>query len=185
MHMVSHFWHMCTGSSINDFHNVQRLQNLGFEPLVLQGAHNIEEEALSRLKEEMAKEPAPCQLGVAHDQWQVQMTGIAWMQHLGLTIEGMADPEHRLHNDSATAVCWAGLRTAHHAAILLCNALLGPWAKCGFFHGVVAEARNRVAGMQPDNPWLLRYWPRIVKDNGWEEVPGSYHREARQKWLAE
>ena len=60
MCMVSHFWHMCTGSSINDFHNVQRLQDLGFEPLVLQGVHNIEEEALSRLKEEMAKEPAPC-----------------------------------------------------------------------------------------------------------------------------
>ena len=176
---------MCTGSSINDVHNVQRLQNLGFEPLVLQGVHNIEEEALSRLKEEMAKEPAPCQLGVAHDQWQVQLTGLGWMQHLGLTIEGMADPEHRSHNDAATAVCWAGLRTAHHAAILLCNALLGPWGKCAFFHGVIAEGRNSVAGMKPDDPWLLRYWPRIVRDYGWEDVPGSFNAEARERWLAE
>ena len=61
----------------------------------------------------------------------------------------------------------------------------GPWGKCAFFHGVIAEGRNSVAGMQPDNPWLLRYWARIVKDNGWEEVPGIYNREARQKWLAE
>ena len=137
------------------------------------------------MRQEMAKEPAPFQLGLAHDQWQVQLTGLGWMQHLGLTIEGMADPEHRSHNDAATAVCWAGLRTAHHAAILLCNALLGPWGKCAFFHGVIAEGRNSVAGMQPDNPWLLRYWPRIVKDNGWEEVPGIYNREAREKWLAE
>ena len=183
--MVSHFWHMCTGCSINDFHNVQRLRDLGFEPLVLQGVHNMAPEALSLLKKEMAKEPAPFQLGVAHDQWQVQLTGLGWMQHLGLTIEGMADPEHRSHNDAATAVCWAGFRTAHHAAILLCNALLGPWGKCAFFHGVIAEGRNSVASMQPDNPWLLRYWPRIIQDNGWEEVPGIYNKEARQKWLTE
>ena len=102
--MVSHFWHMCAGSSINDFHNVQRLRDLGFEPLVLQGVHNMAPEALSLLKKEMAKEPAPFQLGVAHDQWQVQLTGLGRMQHLGLTIEGMADPEHHSHNDAATAV---------------------------------------------------------------------------------
>ena len=183
--MVSHFWYTCTGSSISNFHNVQRLRDLGFEKLVLEGVHNMAPAALSHLKDAMRDEPAPFQLGVAHDQWQPQLTGLGWMQELGLTIEGMADPEHRLHNDAGTAVCWAGLRTAHHAAILLCNALLGPWGKCASFHGVVAEGRNSVAGMEPDNAWLLRYWPNIVKDYGWEQVPGIYNREARQKWLAE
>ena len=42
------------GSSINDFHNVQRLRDIGFEPLVLQGVHNMAPGALSLLKEEMA-----------------------------------------------------------------------------------------------------------------------------------
>ena len=91
----SHFWHVWTGSSINDFHNPQRMRDLGFEPLVLQGVHNMAPVALSLLRQEMAKGPAPFQLGLAHDQWQVQLPGLGWMQHLGLTIEGMADPEHR------------------------------------------------------------------------------------------
>ena len=133
----------------------------------------MEPEVLGILKQETAKEPAPLQLGLAHDQWQVQMTGLGWMQHLGLTIEGIADPEHRSHNNAATAVCWAGLRTAPHAAMLLCNAIPGPWGKCAFFHGVITEGRHSVAGVQDDNPWLLRYWPRIVKGNGWRKCLGS------------
>lgn len=184
--MVSHFWYTCTGSSISVFHNAQRLRDLGFEKLVLEGVHNyMEPEALSRLVDAMREEPSPHQLGVAHDQWQVQLTGIGWMQELGLTIEGLADPQHRAHNDAETAICWAGLKTSHHAAILICNALLGPWGTCAFFHGVVAEGKNSVVAMQPDDPWLLRYWPGIVKDNGWQEVPGIYNKEARQKWLEE
>ena len=68
MLIVIHFWHVCTGSSINDFHNVQRLRDLGFEPLVLQGVHDMAPEASSLMKEEMANEPAPFQLGLAQDQ---------------------------------------------------------------------------------------------------------------------
>ena len=71
MLMVSHFWHVCTGSSIDDSHNVQRLRDFGVEPVVLQDVHSMAPEALSILRQEMAKEPAPFQLGVAHDQWQV------------------------------------------------------------------------------------------------------------------
>ena len=49
---ANQFWHMCTGSSINGFSNVNRLREIGFELLVLEGVHNMEPEALNLLKQD-------------------------------------------------------------------------------------------------------------------------------------
>ena len=99
-----------TGRGLDRFDNLKRLMALGFEPIIQKGIKGIAKAALDALSKALSQEPPPEQLGIASDQCQNQLTGICWMQKLGLTVEGVGDPFHRLHNDCYDGVCKAGLK---------------------------------------------------------------------------
>ena len=183
MKLVTKFLRTATNRGVEQFHNEGRLRELGFEPMVLTGKPGVDAEAFSLLQEAMRKEAPPAQLGISMDQEQSQLTGTSWLQHLGLTVEGLHDPQHRSHNDCENAVCSAGLKDKYHAGVLLCNVLFGPYNKAAFFHHVLQEGRNHCKRLQPDGAWLVKFWPRINRDRGWQDRMDVMSTAARLDFL--
>ena len=95
------------GRGLDRFDNLKRLMALGFEPIIQKGIKDITKAALDALSKALSQEPPPEQLGIVSDQCQQQLTGICWMQKLGLTVEGVGDPF--LHNVCDNGVCNSGL----------------------------------------------------------------------------
>ena len=168
-----------TGKTPCHFDSLKRLDDLGFREALSRGPGALDGDEKAKLWEALSREPAPNAVGVAHDQCQKQLTGICWLQALGLVIEGCPDPLHRLYNDTDEAVCKAGLKDKEQAAVLLCNVLFGPWNSSAFFHEVHQEGLNAMQRMGPDDPWLIKFWPLILKDHGLHLTPGALSRARR------
>ena len=111
------------------------------------------------------------------------MVRVYYMKNkLRMQVEALFGPVHRLINDHVRGLCQAGVFGNQLVILLMVNISFGPWHGGGFFHMLTDMALDIVVGLDPDNPLLLKLWPKICLDRGWEGQ--DYRtRESRTNWL--
>ena len=62
----------------------------------------------------------------------------------------------------------AGLTAPYMAALMVFNIAYGPWQSAAWFYSISQQGEDLSDLLMPDDPILLRYWPRILRDRGLE-----------------
>ena len=131
--------------------------------------------------------PCPPTLTICSDQEQTQIGGMNFMEeHLRLLLVRMSDFFHRWHNDFGHASAKAGLMPIFYAAIVMLNIAYGPWESAAWYHQLVQMAMDLGVACGPDDPHLLKLWPRILMDKGlhFETSKAVVGVEARRRFIA-
>lgn len=109
--------------------------------------------------------PPPCCLTLATDQERLQITAVCFAKDvLSLTVEVHHDWYHRVWNDLNGSIRSSGLFPAFLNSFMFLNIAHGPWQKCAWFHVMSEQACDLAQCLAPNDPELLKLWPRIVTD---------------------
>jgi hypothetical protein len=120
------------------------------------------------------------------DQEQLQVTGGAFMEdELKITMVRLYDWFHREHNNNVDAIAKSGFQVIFLACIAIFNVSYGPYKDCQWFWQLLHMAADLVKTMGPDDPLLIKFWPKILKDKGlaFETADEIIGRPGRVKFL--
>ena len=108
-------------------------------------------------------------------------------EHLRLLLVRISDFFHRWHNNFGHAASKAGLMPIFYAAIVMLNIAYGPWESAAWYHLLLNMAMELVSATVPDDPHLLKLWPRILmdKDLHLETNEGIIGVEGRRRFIAQ
>lgn len=144
------------------FDNLKALRDTGMFEFVTRG-QKCETVCFVRL----IQLPIPGSLWIAADQEQKHISACCcFADVLHLAIEFVYDFAHRSNNDIMDALVKSGLWTVYLMSIVIFNISFGPYSSCAWFHSLGQSAQNFAARLTPDDPLVLRYWPRIVLERG-------------------
>jgi hypothetical protein len=129
-------------------------------------------------------------MALCTDQDQTQITGGEFIlrpepEGLGCTGARLIDDFHRWNNDMAISVAKAGLAAVEKAATLFLNIGYGPWQSGAWYHGIIDEGQRVSRTVPANSQLLLRFWPRILKDQKLSLTTGDNQsgEEARRRFL--
>ena len=130
--------------------------------------------------------PVPCSMTISVDQEQLQLTGLSFLENsLRATVVTSYDFFHRYWNGLQDATARSGLYSVYYAAHLVYNVAYGPYQSCSWFHTILASAADMAACLEPDSPWLLRFWDGILCDQGkqYDRSDAVRGRQGRERFL--
>ena len=125
-----------------------------------------------------------CTLMITCDEVQYQLRMVWFLQRgLWLNVERFQPPAHRRNNDSINALVRAGLYWVFNFTILQRNLAYGAYDTGSNYFELWESALELLECLEPDDPFLLRLWPRICVANDW--AGEQTNRAARQRFIAE
>jgi hypothetical protein len=160
-----------------------------FFKAVTTGSFGVTPAAKAAFIEEIAATEAPPVLSIATDQEGLQLSAMFFMKlMLNMVMVKITDPFHRFWNDVGTSVALSGLQTCYMGGIMIFNVGYGPWETATWWTLLLAQAADLAQCLTPDDPLVLKFWPRILRDRNLEsetldEIVGPAGRLAYIKSL--
>eukprot|EP00971_Amphidinium_carterae_P335059 6470721-Amphidinium_carterae.2 len=116
--------------------------------------------------------PAPC-IHFHCDEHSVNRSCLLWALR-GLELMGTwdRDPYHRAWNDLKQAIFTSGLGSVWTSALVMLNAVHGPWQSSTWFTDLVESLMQMCEEMSPEDRLLAEFWEGIVDDSVRSRVPG-------------
>jgi hypothetical protein len=153
------------GHGFEKFDSLRLLEDTGMT------AQPVTEDARAALQ---AMSLPPCVLGVVADQEGKQWAGFNFLEKkLQLNLVPLRDPFHRMWNDFGAAVHKGGFSPVYHHSLFTFNIAYGPFQRSAFFQEMIDMAADLAQTMEGNNPLLLKFWPRILADQGMQDSFGD------------
>jgi hypothetical protein len=160
--LIDRVFRICRDVGLELFENAHLLKDVGILPMISTGT-KVATDVFARF----LSLPLPGSLWIAADQEQRQITACNFLaDHCGLTIEFIFDFAHRSTNDMVDTLVKCGLWTIYLMAIVIFNISFGPYGSCAWFQQLVHTAQKMRNALTPNDPLVLRYWPRILVERG-------------------
>ena len=121
-----------TGEGVDFFHNEGLLKDVGVLEAVRTGVA-----APPASWDRLAALPSPSAAGIASDQEQKQLAGVAGFQRLGLMFEQLYDPSHRDFLTWKHALAQCGYYLSYYNSFTVFNVAYGPWNSAMWYHTAV------------------------------------------------
>ena len=133
------------------------------------GSFGVTPAAKAAFKKEVSAIEAPPVLSIATDQEGLQLSAMFFMKlMLDMVMVKITDPFHRFWNDVGKSVALSGLQTCYMGGIMIFNVGYGPWETATWWTLLLAQAADLAKCLTPDDPLVLKFWPRILKDRNLE-----------------
>ena len=115
--------------------------------------------------------------------WEQKQWCLFWYlrNFLKLMVEAVPDVEHVRHRNLEAATDDSGFRLTANRRNVMVNVAYGPWNGSGFMNEITETTAELSRNMEPNDPLLLNYWPRIMQDL--ELPPSEDNARGRTRYL--
>eukprot|EP00971_Amphidinium_carterae_P347347 6489290-Amphidinium_carterae.1 len=108
------------------------------------------------------------------DEHSINRSALLWAcQGMGICGTWDRDPYHRAWNDLKQAIYGAGMSSVWTSALVMLNAVHGPWQSSTWFTDMVEAMWQMTEEMGPDDRLLAEFWDGIVEDSQQSRTPGA------------